>query len=62
MILGKRLAEYKYYYMAPVIEHAMAAAEEELKVWDTAHTRNTGVNDTPLEYAIENMPACAFDS
>ena len=32
VIFGGRLAEYKYYDMAPVIEHAMAAAEKELKI------------------------------
>lgn len=42
--------------------NAKAAAEKELKIWDIVHTRNTGVNDTPLEYAIKNMSACAFDS
>ena len=32
VIFGGRLAEYKYYDMAPVIEHAMAAAKKELKI------------------------------
>ena len=32
VIFGGRLAEYKYYDMAPVIEHAMAAAEKEVKI------------------------------
>ena len=40
VIFGGRLAEYKYYDMAPVIEHAMAAAEKELNLRYCAHAQH----------------------